>query len=109
MRSMGCAGVAPVAVIQLDGRDVDLPRRQSDRFLEIVSVAALLQFRVGDNANRAAGARPVDADDFALIVVDADQPDHGVGGLGFQFRRKVHADPRSPDAAGNAVREIGAA
>jgi hypothetical protein len=103
------AGVAPVDVIQLDRRDIDLPWRQSDRFLEIVSVAALLQFRIGDHANPAVGARPVDADDFSLIVVDADQPDHGVGGLGFQFRRKVHGDPLAPDASGNAVREIGAA
>ena len=78
---------------KLDWRDVNVPRRQCDRLLEIIPIAHGLKLRVGYRADGAARSRTVHANDFAPVVAGADEAQIVVPGLCGQFRREPRCEP----------------
>ena len=76
-----------VAATEIERRDVDLRGAQPGRFLEIAAIVSLQQSLFGHDPNRFVRSRAIDADKLTAIVVKADDPNHRIGGLGFEFGR----------------------
>ena len=92
-----------VAAPQIELRNIDLSGGETDRILEIGSIAALLQSLFGNDPNRVVWSHAVDADNFAPVIIKADDAKHRVAGLGFQFRREAARDPVAPGLFGHAI------
>ncbi|MGY3032639.1 hypothetical protein ACVIIV_001809 [Bradyrhizobium sp. USDA 4354] len=91
---------------EIDGRNIDLARRQPYRFLEIGSLALALQFVVGDDPGRSIRAGAIDADQLALVIVQTDNSKLPIAGLGIDLGRKPRRDALAPGLFRDAVGSV---
>src|SRR5262249_28021152 len=77
-----------VAATQVERRDIDFSRAEAGRFLEVGAAASLQQSLFGHDPNRVVRSRAIDTDKLTAIIVKAYDPDHRIGGLGFEFGRE---------------------
>ncbi len=98
-----------IFLIEVDGRNVDLVRRQADGFPEISPVALLLQFGIGDQPNGSVRPGTIGTNHFASAILNADDTKLRVGRLGLEFGQETRRDPLAPCRLGEAVDGIDAA
>lgn len=74
---------------------------------EVGSVALALQFAVRGDPCRSARSGAIDADQFALVVVDTDDPELPIDGLGVDLGREPRRDTLAPGLLRDAIDGVG--